>query len=83
MVIVNVASECGFTNANYSQLKEILDQYKSKGLEVAAFPCNQFGGQVGVSRMVNKADKVVNSRLGARLRARREELREEQVQLRA
>jgi len=45
VIIVNTASQCGFTNSNYTQLKEILDQYKSKGLEVAAFPCNQFGKQ--------------------------------------
>lgn len=46
VIIVNTASQCGFTNSNYSQLKELLDKYKSEGLEVAAFPCNQFGKQV-------------------------------------
>ncbi|EYC07790.1 hypothetical protein Y032_0069g396 [Ancylostoma ceylanicum] len=45
VVVVNVASQCGLTNSNYTQLKELLDKYKSQGLEVAAFPCNQFGGQ--------------------------------------
>ncbi|CAI5440873.1 unnamed protein product [Caenorhabditis angaria] len=45
LIIVNVASQCGLTNSNYTQLKELLDQYKDQGLEVAAFPCNQFGGQ--------------------------------------
>jgi len=45
VIIVNVASQCGFTDSNYKQLKELLDVYKEKGLEVAAFPCNQFGGQ--------------------------------------
>ncbi|KAI1727976.1 glutathione peroxidase domain-containing protein [Ditylenchus destructor] len=45
LLVVNVASQCGFTNSNYTQLKEILDTHKEKGLEVAAFPCNQFGGQ--------------------------------------
>jgi glutathione peroxidase-family protein len=45
VIIVNTASQCGFTNSNYTQLKEILDKYKEKGLEVAAFPCNQFGKQ--------------------------------------
>ncbi|KAK6732425.1 hypothetical protein RB195_016667 [Necator americanus] len=45
VVIVNVASKCGLTNSNYTQMKELLDKYKSQGLEVAAFPCNQFGGQ--------------------------------------
>uniref|UniRef100_A0A7E4V486 Glutathione peroxidase n=1 Tax=Panagrellus redivivus TaxID=6233 RepID=A0A7E4V486_PANRE len=45
VLIVNVASSCGLTDANYKQLKEILDKYHDKGFEVAAFPCNQFGGQ--------------------------------------
>ncbi|KAE9549169.1 hypothetical protein FO519_007617 [Halicephalobus sp. NKZ332] len=45
VIVVNVASECGLTNSNYTQLKEVLDKYHDKGLEVAAFPCNQFGGQ--------------------------------------
>lgn len=46
VIIVNVASECGLTNKNYTQLKPILDKYKEQGLAIAAFPCNQFGGQV-------------------------------------
>uniref|UniRef100_A0A0K0CVX1 Glutathione peroxidase n=1 Tax=Angiostrongylus cantonensis TaxID=6313 RepID=A0A0K0CVX1_ANGCA len=45
VVVVNVASQCGLANSNYTQLKELLDKYKSQGLEVAAFPCNQFGSQ--------------------------------------
>ncbi|PIO60915.1 glutathione peroxidase [Teladorsagia circumcincta] len=45
LIIVNVASQCGLTNSNYTQFKELLDKYKSQGLEVAAFPCNQFGGE--------------------------------------
>ncbi|CAD5223992.1 unnamed protein product [Bursaphelenchus okinawaensis] len=45
VIIVNTASHCGFTNSNYAQLKELLDKYKGQGLEVAAFPCNQFGRQ--------------------------------------
>jgi len=45
VMFVNVASRCGFTDSNYSQLKLILDEYKSKGFEVAAFPCNQFLNQ--------------------------------------
>ncbi|KAK5983231.1 Glutathione peroxidase [Trichostrongylus colubriformis] len=45
LIVVNVASQCGLTNSNYTQFKELLDKYKSKGLEVAAFPCNQFGSQ--------------------------------------
>uniref|UniRef100_A0A0R3RL78 Glutathione peroxidase n=1 Tax=Elaeophora elaphi TaxID=1147741 RepID=A0A0R3RL78_9BILA len=45
VVIVNVASQCGLTNSNYTELKELVEHYKDKGLAVAAFPCNQFGGQ--------------------------------------
>jgi glutathione peroxidase-family protein len=46
LLIVNVASQCGFTNSNYTQMKELLDKYHDRGFEVAAFPCNQFGGQL-------------------------------------
>lgn len=45
VIIVNVASKCGLTNSNYADLKALLDKYKGSGLENAAFPCNQFGGQ--------------------------------------
>ncbi|WJX53935.1 putative phospholipid hydroperoxide glutathione peroxidase 6, mitochondrial [Trifolium repens] len=45
LLIVNVASQCGLTNSNYTELTQLYDKYKSKGLEILAFPCNQFGGQ--------------------------------------
>uniref|UniRef100_A0A915PPU2 Glutathione peroxidase n=1 Tax=Setaria digitata TaxID=48799 RepID=A0A915PPU2_9BILA len=45
LIIVNVASQCGLTNSNYTELKELMEHYKDKGLAIAAFPCNQFGGQ--------------------------------------
>lgn len=44
LLIVNVASKCGFTN-QYADLEIIYKKYKSKGLEILAFPCNQFGAQ--------------------------------------
>ncbi|XP_030753790.1 probable phospholipid hydroperoxide glutathione peroxidase [Sitophilus oryzae] len=45
-IIVNVASQCGYTKNNYAELVELFDQYnESKGLQILAFPCNQFGGQ--------------------------------------
>lgn len=45
-LIVNVASQWGFTDKNYRQLVKLHDQYAaSKGLRILAFPCNQFGGQ--------------------------------------
>ncbi|PON52849.1 Glutathione peroxidase [Trema orientale] len=42
LLIVNVASKCGFTDSNYTQLTELYNKYKDKGLEILAFPCNQF-----------------------------------------
>ncbi|KAJ4837814.1 putative glutathione peroxidase 8, partial [Turnera subulata] len=45
LLIVNVASRCGFTNSDYSELTELYKKYKDQGLEILAFPCNQFGSQ--------------------------------------
>ncbi|KAH9324550.1 hypothetical protein KI387_004728, partial [Taxus chinensis] len=45
LLIVNVASECGLTNSNYKEMNEVYAKYKDQGLEILAFPCNQFGGQ--------------------------------------
>ncbi|URE03388.1 pectinesterase [Musa troglodytarum] len=42
LLVVNVASKCGFTNSNYTQLTELYKKYKSKDFEILAFPCNQF-----------------------------------------
>lgn len=44
LLIVNVASECGYTK-QYKGLQEIYAKYNNKGLEILAFPCNDFGGQ--------------------------------------
>ncbi|MDT3694990.1 MAG: glutathione peroxidase [Ignavibacterium sp.] len=44
LLIVNVASYCGFTK-QYSGLEEIYREYKDQGFEILAFPCNQFGNQ--------------------------------------
>ncbi|VFQ79605.1 unnamed protein product [Cuscuta campestris] len=45
LLIVNVASKCGLTSSNYSELSHLYEKYKSQGFEILAFPCNQFGGQ--------------------------------------
>ena len=44
LLIVNVASACGFT-PQYQGLQELYDKYKDKDFEILAFPCNQFGAQ--------------------------------------
>ncbi|GLT90891.1 hypothetical protein SLE2022_088060 [Rubroshorea leprosula] len=45
LLIVNVASQCGLTSSNYTELTKLYENHKDKGLEILAFPCNQFGGQ--------------------------------------
>ena len=44
LLIVNVASQCGFT-PQYAGLEKIYEKYKDKGFAVLGFPCNQFGSQ--------------------------------------
>ena len=44
ILLVNVASNCGFTK-QYSELQELYDEYNDKGLVVLGVPSNQFGGQ--------------------------------------
>ena len=44
LLIVNVASRCGFTR-QYKGLEALFKEHKDKGLVVCGFPCNQFGGQ--------------------------------------
>ena len=44
LLIVNVASKCGFT-PQYRGLEQLYRQYQSQGFAVLAFPCNQFGYQ--------------------------------------
>lgn len=44
LLIVNVASKCGFTS-QYEGLEKIYEANKDKGFEILAFPCNDFGEQ--------------------------------------
>jgi len=44
LLIVNTASKCGFT-PQYEGLEKLHQEYEDKGLEILAFPCNQFGNQ--------------------------------------
>ncbi|KAK9672274.1 hypothetical protein RND81_12G088400 [Saponaria officinalis] len=45
LLLVNVASKCGLMSSNYTELNIIYEKYKTQGLEILAFPCNQFGWQ--------------------------------------
>jgi len=45
VIVVNVASNCGFTYTNYRDLQKLYDSYQKHGLEIIGFPSNQFGDQ--------------------------------------
>jgi len=53
LLIVNVASECGFT-PQYTGLEKLYEKYKSQDFMVLGFPCNQFRHQ---EPMTNKEIK--------------------------
>ena len=58
VLLVNVASNCGFTK-QYSDLQTIWDKYKSKGLVVIGVPSNDFGSQEpGTSEEIKEFCKV-------------------------
>lgn len=45
LLIVNVASECGYTAAQYPELVRLQEKFDKSQFEILAFPCNQFGEQ--------------------------------------
>ncbi|GAB9471837.1 Phospholipid hydroperoxide glutathione [Globisporangium polare] len=45
LLVVNVSSNCGLTPTNYPALVELDRKYRDQGLEILAFPCNQFALQ--------------------------------------
>lgn len=58
LLIVNTASECGFT-PQYEGLQALYEEYKDKGVVVMGFPANNFGGQEpGTDDEIKKFCKV-------------------------
>ena len=54
LLIVNTASACGYSN-QFNELQTLYDDYKIRGFEVLAFPCNQFKEQEpGDSQTIEK-----------------------------
>ena len=49
IMVVNVASKWSLTNKHYQQLVKIHQEYRDKGFEIFAFPCNQFLSQESCS----------------------------------
>ena len=58
ILLVNVASKCGFTK-QYTDLQKLWETYKNKGLIVIGLPSNQFGGQEpGTNKEIKKFCEV-------------------------
>jgi len=61
-LLVNVASQCGYTDVSYSGMEALNKKYKDKGFKVLAFPANDFGAQEPGS---NEEIKAFCSKKGA------------------
>ncbi|KAI3948233.1 hypothetical protein MKX01_014832 [Papaver californicum] len=62
LLFVNVASNCGFTNVNYTQLAEIYTKYKDQGLE-AEFPVFHKSDVLLVKFLKSKSSGSLGSRV--------------------
>ena len=63
LLIVNVASECGYTDKHYKELVELQTKFDNHDFNILAFPCNQFGQQEplrnsGIARFVKNKYNV-------------------------
>ncbi|CAI9743240.1 glutathione peroxidase 7-like [Octopus vulgaris] len=75
-LVVNVASECGYTHRNYEALVQMQDTFGTLKFTVLAFPCNQFGeqepgnpparNQTGISGNISLIPMALWSRCGAK-----------------
>lgn len=63
IVFVNVACSCGLTSEHYNQLVDLYSKYKDKGLQILAFPCNQFKNQE--SKIESEIKEYVRSNFNA------------------
>lgn len=61
-MVVNVASNCGYTESNYRGLRYLQDKYRNLGFEILAFPSNEFGQEPGTNEEILRFAK---SRFGA------------------
>ncbi|CAM9357384.1 unnamed protein product [Phaeothamnion confervicola] len=61
-LVVNVASYCALT-PQYNDLVDVYNKFHSKGLQILAFPCNQFGSQEPETEAVIRRD--ISKRFGA------------------
>ena len=68
VMVVNVASKWGLTKKNYTEMASLSGAYKSRGLRILAFPCNQFGAQEpGTHQEILEFTKTIDPEMPAKL----------------
>ena len=65
LLLVNVASKCGFT-PQYKGLQALYEQFQSRGFEILAFPCDQFGHQESAPASERRMGQHRRERTGRR-----------------